>query len=333
MRGPRIFLPALQALTQVLYNYISLPTTQDLTQELSAMYAHNRTWHHQTHPYGSDVWGRQCILAFTDWEQTVCVNGIYSSSSTLMHGALQGSAWIISLHSLWYFYVSHYPSSFFVMKACRFTQLHQSACITEWGQLISSTNIGSIDLKTWILHNKPSCSSVTEIIFAPPKKAIFLTLTLCKSGITFQFLWLFTAVVSFSTKLCLSNTMSWSFMGWHILSSTAVPFIIIFLLMQLVPFSKLVSCQDLIIVKVFLLQFLHIFFAHFTDSICFSPCVSQNISLSCWPSTLLSCQLHSASDHTFKISSFEAKSNGQKSFFFIEPELSGKISLIPLSDC
>lgn len=120
MSGPRIFLPALQALTQVLYNYISLPTTQDLTQELSAMYAHNRTWHHQTHPYGSDVWGRQCILAFTDWEQTVCVNGIYSSSSTLMHGAPQGSAWIISLHSLWYFYVSHYPSSFFVMKACRY---------------------------------------------------------------------------------------------------------------------------------------------------------------------------------------------------------------------
>ena len=72
----------------------------------------------------------------------------------------------------------HYDTSMSVIihhhflswKLAGITQLHQSACIIEWGQLISSTNIGSIDLKTWILHNKLSCSSVTEIIFAPPKK-------------------------------------------------------------------------------------------------------------------------------------------------------------------
>ena len=83
------------------------------------------------------------------------------------HKVLLGSFLFIHYDTSMSVIIHHH---FLSWKLAGITQLHQSACITEWGQLISSTNIGSIDLKAWILHNKPSCSSVTEIIFAPPKK-------------------------------------------------------------------------------------------------------------------------------------------------------------------
>ena len=109
----------------------------------------------------------------TDRKQTVCVNGIYSDPSALMHGVPQGSVPGPILFVLYATPVSDIMNYYSLHRESFSdnTQLHQSAHITELDQLISRIQDCITDLKTWMIHNKLWFNDdKTELMLATPTK-------------------------------------------------------------------------------------------------------------------------------------------------------------------
>ena len=108
--------------------------------------------------------------------------------------------------------------------------------ITNYSSMMTKRNLCSLHLKGFT--------------------TIPLSLLLCKSiKSIFLFLHLLASSMSFSTKHCLSSSVSWTFAEWHTWSSAeSVPFAIIFLLTQPKPWSVLLFSQESITVTFVLLE-------------------------------------------------------------------------------
>ena len=150
----------------------------------------------------------------TNRKQTVCMNRIYSDPSALMYSVPQGSVLGTILFVLYATPVSDIIN-YHSLHHERFaddTKLHKSARIAEFNQLISRIQDCITDLKTRMIHKEYSSIMTKQNLCSLHLKGfttIPLSLLLCSAVKSiFLFLHLFAALVSFSTKHCLSNSMS-----------------------------------------------------------------------------------------------------------------------------